>query len=54
MRKSSLFTMVTVATLLMSGSFAPSFAATAHNSQAGADGPSNVDAPITRSKASQK
>ncbi|MGI3899523.1 MAG: hypothetical protein ACRYGP_30610 [Janthinobacterium lividum] len=46
MLKTSLFTLVTAATILVSVLAAPSYAASAHNSQAGANGPSNVNAPI--------
>lgn len=46
MRKIRHFAIATTMTLFMSGSLEPSFAASAHNSQAGAYGPSNVNAPI--------
>lgn len=46
MIKTSFLTLVTAATLLVSVLAVPSYAASAHNSQAGANGPSNVNAPI--------
>ena len=45
MIRTSFFTLVTAVTLLVSVLALPSYAASAHNSQAGADGPSNVNAP---------
>ena len=45
MNKASFLAILTVAALLVGASTSTSFAASAHNSQAGGNGPSNVDAP---------
>ena len=51
MNKTSFLAVLTVAALLVGGSTSTCFAASAHNSQAGANGPSNVDAPTRTASA---
>ena len=45
MNKAFVLALVAAATILASGLTTTSYAASAHNSQAGSNGPSNVNAP---------